>query len=317
MNQEFNVSLRQPMKVLVLLNKANSTASSAATFNGSILQFRSDLGVSGPSSDFFWSLMLIEPNITDVVVSFSDVLVSALDVSPEIKSISHSNVSFIGANISFDCQPMTPASRFYVPLFSARNVTDTSCMFLPETTSISAFSQRAHFVSISELLIQLRCEPLSIGQLGPPYSVWRMRVVFPDGRESPMSAQSLTVRCPAGMYILTNATTMCPFPPCCLDCPSPMSASISADSLGMQSCICQPGYWGSGGSSCKACPQSAKYGFVCTAAGLQLPLVKPGFFIDYSLMSSCTEESCRAVIKCPNAKACPGQRNRQCLQTEE
>jgi hypothetical protein len=112
-------------------------------------------------------------------------------------------------------------------------------------------------------------------------------------------------------------TTECASPPCCLDCPSPMSASISVNSLGKHSCICQPGYWGSGGSFCKACPQSAKYGFVCTVAGLQLPLVKPGFFIDYSLMSSCTEESCRAVIKCPNAKACPGQRNRQCLQTEE
>jgi hypothetical protein len=96
-----------------------------------------------------------------------------------------------------------------------------------------------------------------------------------------------------------------------------MSASINADSLGMQLCICQPGYWGYGGSSCKVCPQSAKYGFLCTTAGLQLPLVKPGFFIDYSLMSSCTEESCQAVIKCPNAKACPGQGNRQCLQTEE
>jgi hypothetical protein len=310
----FNVSLSQPLKVLVSLSKLASIDTSFATFNGSVLQIRSELGLIGPSSDFFWSLRLVEPNITDVVVSFSDVLVSALDVSPDIKSISHSNVSYIGANISFDCQPMAPASRFFVPLFTARNVTNALCIFLPQTTSMSTFSQPAHFVFISVSLIQLRCSPV---RLGPPYSVWRMRVVFPDGRESPTSAQSLTVRCPPGMYILTNASTTCLSPPCCLDCPSPMSASISEDLLGIQSCICQPGYWGSGGSSCQACPQSAKYGFICTDAGLQLPLVKPGFFIDYSLMSSCTEESCRAVMKCPNTKACPGQRNRQCLQTEE
>ena len=119
------------------------------------------------------------------------------------------------------------------------------------------------------------------------------------------------------MYIDINATVLCASPPCCLDCPSPMSMSSGVDSLGVGSCICQPGYWGSGGSSCKACLKNAKYGFVCTAEGLQLPLVKPGFFIDHSLLSTCTEESCRAVIKCPNAKACPGQRNRQCVQTEE
>jgi hypothetical protein len=317
MHGAVNVSLRQPMKVLVVLSKATSDANSSAIFNGNVLQFRSELGVTGPSSDFFWSLRLIEPNITDVVVAISDVFVSALDFSPVIKVISHSNVSYLGANVSFDCQSMSPESRFFMPLFTARNVTISSCIFVPETISMSAFSQPAYFTFVSASLIQLRCEPLSSGRLGLPYSVWRMRVVFPDGRESPLSAQSLVVQCPPGMYILANATTMCLFPPCCLDCPSPMSASISADSLGMQSCICQPGYWGSGGLSCKACPRNAKYGFVCTAAGLQLPLVKPGFFIDYSLMSSCTEESCRAVMKCPNPKACPGQRNRQCLQTEE
>jgi hypothetical protein len=49
------------------------------------------------------------------------------------------------------------------------------------------------------------------------------------------------------------------------------------------------------------------------------PDIEAGYFVDYSKLGQCLEASptCSAIIKCPNAKACPGQGNRQCLQTDD
>jgi hypothetical protein len=50
---------------------------------------------------------------------------------------------------------------------------------------------------------------------------------------------------------------------------------------------------------------------------MRLPLVKPGFYLDYALLSSCSEDSCSAVTKCPNPKACPGFGEKNCLKNDE
>jgi hypothetical protein len=313
-----------PITISISLGKetiqGNSVvATVSATLNGSDWSYptvRASLGALSPASDFKWSLKLVQPAITDVIVTLSDSNVSVLDVSPVIQPFSTSDIMFSGSNISIDCLPMTPAKTFFIPLFTASNVTTTACEFNPVTTGLSIFRTPAQFVSISETLIQLRCEALSRGQLGPPYSKWKFRVLFPDGRESPESSTTLNVRCPPGMYIENNSTSTCKVPPCCLDCPQPMSMSATLDSIGIQSCVCQPGYYGFGGLACIKCPTNAVYGFKCTSVGLQFPLVKPGFYIDYSLLSTCTEESCKAVVRCPNAQACPGGGQKNCLNIE-
>jgi hypothetical protein len=310
------------MKVLVILAKkpfmeqtsvilSVNTTLNASTWTSPFVSL--PLNQVNPGSNFIWVLKLVEPAITDVYVSFDKSDVSVLDVSPTIQAFSPIDVPYTGSNFSLDCVPSAPSTTFFLPLFTVANVTNTSCVFHPATAGLASFSQPAHFSFISRSLISLRCQSLSSSQLGPPSSVWRVSAVFPDGRESPTSVKSLTVYCPAGMYIETNATIACNTPPCCLTCPSPMSTSLAIDSIGLRTCICRPGYYGSGGLSCKACPRNARFGFVCSTSGLLLPLVKPGFFIDYSLLSTCSEESCTAVIKCQNERACPGSGEKLCL----
>jgi len=322
---EHNMSFSS-MRVSVMLAKkpflgpTSAVASAYATYNHSTWTSSSITlppGRVAPSSDFIWFLKMVEPAITDVYVSFDDVTVSVLDVLPAINAFSSSDLPFTGRNFSVDCVPSGPSTEFYLPLFTTANVTSASCVFLTSTTGLVSFAQPADFSFISQSLITLRCKPLSSGQLGPPFSVWRLRVVFPDGRESPTSTKSITVHCPAGMYVEMNSTVTCTSPPCCINCPSPVSTSFGINSITIQTCICQTGYYGDGGESCKACPQNAKYGFVCSTAGLRLPLVKPGFYIDHSLLSKCSEESCSAVVKCQNERACPGgSGDKSCLANE-
>jgi hypothetical protein len=46
-------------------------------------------------------------------------------------------------------------------------------------------------------------------------------------------------------------------------------------------------------------------------------MIKSGFYIDYSRLSSCSEygSKCNAIIKCPNPSACPGTTEKDCLKT--
>jgi hypothetical protein len=309
--------------VFVTLAKRNRLSTPDLSFN---VTFNSSTWTSpsvmlplglNPASDFIWTLQLIHPDIVSISIPIEDVDVAVLDVAPVVDGFSLADVPFTGGIVSIDCVPSGPSATFFLPLFTVPNVTNASCVFLPTSPGLSPFSQPAHFSHISRTHITLRCGSLSSGQLGPLFSVWNARVVFPDGRESPPSAKSLTVRCPAGMFIQAHETASCVKPPCCQACPSPMSMSYNMDSVGNQSCICQPGYYGLGGTACRACPKNTKYGFNCSVAGLQFPLVKPGFFIDYSQLFKCTEESCSAVLKCPNARACPGVGERNCLNTDD
>jgi hypothetical protein len=306
------------MKVLVVLVKkpfsefSPRVASVHAIFNASSWTWPSiklDPGKENPASDFVWALKLVEPAITNVWTTFDSIAVSVLDVLPVIQAFSSPDVSFTGSNISIDCVPSGPSAIFYLPLFTVSNVTNASCVFFPVQTgssSLSRFSQRAHFAHISRTLITLHCEPLSNGQLGPPLSVWKASVLFPDGRESPASTTNLNVRCPARMFIELNVTNVCVLPPCCLACPSPMSASLVVDAIGIESCVCRPGYFGSSGLSCTPCPKNVE-GFNCILSNQSWPMIQSGYFIDYSLLSGCSEHGpkCHAIVMCPNKKACP------------
>lgn len=316
-----------PITVLVMLSKdpanpSTQVAAANATLSGTnwtypVIQAMLT-GALRPAKDFKWSLKLVHPAISGfgVIVS-DDVNVTVVDVHPVIDSFSSTDVSFLGSNITVFCKPNAPATSFMEPIFTASD--DGKCVFIPTAAALKTFSTTAQFVSLSASQIQLRCGTVygdnKLLGLGPPYSKWKVRVVFPDGRESAESASLLSVRCPVGMYIELNASASCDAPPCCLSCPAPMSKSVTLDSIGVQSCMCQQGYYGSGGLSCVACPKSAKYGFVCATVGLKVPIVKPGFYIDYSFLSTCSEESCIAVTKCPNERACPGGGEKICLDS--
>jgi hypothetical protein len=291
-----------------------NTTFNVSTWTSPSIKF--SLNQFAPASDFVWVLKMVEPVLSSVFVTFDDVAVSVLDVVPTINAFAPQDASFTGSNISIDCVPSVPTAVFFLPMFTAANVTNTSCVFITTSTGLASFVQPASFSFISRSIITLTCMPLSSGQLGPPFSVWKVRAVFPDGRETPISTNSLIVHCPAGMYIEPNSTVICPKPPCCLACPS-QGESLGIDSIGIQSCTCRPGTYGSGGLACKVCPRNTKYGFICTKAGLLLPLVKPGYYIDYSLLSTCDEESCSAVIKCQNERACPGSNEKSCLNDED
>jgi hypothetical protein len=318
------------MKVLVTLVKKPFSESRSrvtsvfAIFNASVWTLPSiklNPGQEIPASDFVWALKLDEPAISNVYTTFENISVSVLDVLPMITSFSSSDLSFTGSNISIDCVPSGPSAIFYLPLFTVSNVTNASCVFFPVQTgssSLSRFSQRAHFAHISRTLITLHCEPLSNGQLGPPLSVWKASVLFPDGRESPASTTNLNVRCPARMFIELNVTNICVSPPCCLACPSPMSASLVVDAIGIESCVCRPGYFGSSGLSCTPCPKNVE-GFNCILSNQSWPMIQSGYFIDYSLLSGCSEHGpkCHAIVMCPNKKACPSTTEKECLKTDE
>jgi hypothetical protein len=306
---------------------ANATINSNATFNANASAWTFPLlklprGIVEPANDFVWALKMVEPIATDVVVIFDSMAVTVLDVDPVIQTLSTLDVPFTGSNFSVECVPSSPSTSFFLPLLASSNNSNASntsnafCEFLPLSPRLVPFSQPAQFSVISPPRIALLCMSFTSGQLGPPYSTWRVRVVFPDGRESAASAQSLVVHCPAGMYIEVNVTLACKSPPCCFACPSPMSISLSINGVSSQACLCQRGYYGTGGLSCKACPVNAKYGFICTTVGLLLPSVKPGFYIDHGLLHKCSEESCSAVVKCQNERACPGLGSKSCLMTE-
>jgi hypothetical protein len=271
-----------------------------------------------PGNDFVWAMKMLEPVNAEAFITFDDNEVAVLDVAPQVKAFSSADVPFTGSNISVDCVPSVPATVFFLPLFTVPNVTQTVCVFLPTSPGLANFSRPAYFAFISQSLITLLCETLSNGQLGPPFSVWKMSVRFSDGRESSASTVSFTVRCPAGMYIEFNAAPACISPPCCLSCPAPMSMSVGIDSLGINSCICKPGYYGPGGLACIACPKNVD-GFNCLLPNRTWPMIQAGFYIDYSRLSGCSEFSpkCDAIVKCPNEKACPGTKEKDCLITDE
>ena len=48
-------------------------------------------------------------------------------------------------------------------------------------------------------------------------------------------------------------------------------------------------------------------------------MIQAGFYIDYSMLGSCSEygPKCNAIVKCPNPAACPGTTEKECLNTTD
>ncbi len=277
------------------------------------------LGANSPSNDFQWNASLIVPAITSMqIVVFSPVTI--VDVAPAVASISPLGVSYSGSEITVQCEPLAPATSFFTS-FTAPNISAPSCTLEPVGTSLlSSLTLNASVSLISSSAIIVTCFSPFAGKLGPPFSNWSVRIGLPDGRVSSTSNQFVTTYCPAGMYIIATAVNgTCTSPPCCFACPQPMSTSVLRNSVGISSCICQVGFYGDHGLGCRRCPPKL-LGFNCTTLNLKLPIIKPGYWGDFSQLSKCREQddACAAVATCPfGERACPGGSEKECTVRDD
>ncbi len=145
-----------------------------------------------------------------------------------------------------------------------------------------------------------------------PMRVWAVTAILADSRVSATSAD-IRVVCPNSTYLQNGS---------CVKCPSNengRSFNEVINAVSVDSCRCDIGSYGAFGSTCKRCPLLNK-GFSCSVPDLQLPMVMPGFYGDYSLLSSClwTAQTCSALTTCPfGERSCPGGGEKHCTQTDD
>jgi hypothetical protein len=150
----------------------------------------------------------------------------------------------------------------------------------------------------------------------PEFSLANISIVFRDGRRS-SNAFVLESVCHHNFYVINGSK--------CHECPvsstgSSTNSLINAHSV--QSCVCSAGSYGSFGDKCRFCPKPSSLPsppFICNISNLQYPIVAPGYWVDYSLLSRCeaTSATCIAVTTCAfGPRACPGGGEKLCTQTE-
>jgi hypothetical protein len=276
-----------------------------------------------PGSDYKW-LFTLHP-INDLNVTLMTVIlpldgfVTVLDFGPIVHALVPGRLSFSGEPLltlvgKFPLNAF--ASGFHHGPSSFLDIFNDTCVF----TSIQ-LSKKVDIVlpanrSInSNDTITLICGPLASAASGPPLTRWMPIMNLVDGRNStgfPLTVQSF---CPQGFYI-HNALSSAPLQ--CRQCPAVRSSTLVDDEYEIQSCLCSSGFYGSFGYGCKPCPKNVD-GFNCSLRNQSQPVILPGYYILYSRMSECSEygPKCDAIIKCPNPKACPGQKERQCLQRQD
>jgi len=139
-----------------------------------------------------------------------------------------------------------------------------------------------------------------------PFRFWNVSIVLEDGRSSDTMI-NLTTVCPNNYFIQNNS---------CIRCPSSSFNSL-INAASIESCLCSPGSYGNFGYGCKQCPKLP--GFNCSLPNQALPIIRPGYYGDYSLLHSCdaTAEACAALMTCPfGERACPGGGDKLCTRKE-
>jgi hypothetical protein len=142
----------------------------------------------------------------------------------------------------------------------------------------------------------------------PPFRFWNVSITLADGR---ISSNSLLLEtcCPNNYFVQNKSCSKCPSS----EKGSSFNSLINAASI--ETCRCSPGSYGTFGFGCKKCPPLE--GFECRLADQILPIIRPGYYGDYSLLQSCDENSnfCAALKLCPyGERACPGGGNMLCTQ---
>jgi hypothetical protein len=144
-------------------------------------------------------------------------------------------------------------------------------------------------------------------------SSWNVVMLLSDGRQS--AELAMVSYCPAGSYVkgASSASQLQ-----CARCPPQRSTSTGENSWGIESCVCSANYYGTFGDGCTACPKNVE-GFNCSVSNQSRPMIQAGYYIDYSLLNSCSEygPKCNAIVKCPNPAACPGTMEKDCLKTDD
>jgi hypothetical protein len=144
----------------------------------------------------------------------------------------------------------------------------------------------------------------------PPLSVWNVSVILADGRSSSNSIQ-IDVVCPHSYYLQNKS---------CMPCPSDengRSFNEVNNAPSIESCRCSPGSYGTFGSGCMRC--APLEGFDCSLPDQAVPIIRPGYYGDYSLLPSCgwKSQACAALQTCPfGSRACPGGGDKLCTDTE-
>jgi len=86
--------------------------------------------------------------------------------------------------------------------------------------------------------------------------------------------------------------------------------------------VCSEGSYGTYGKFCRFCPKPSSLPsepFVCNSSNLLWPVVAPGYWVDFSLLSRCdqTSATCVAVTTCAfGTRACPGGGEKSCTQSD-
>jgi hypothetical protein len=144
----------------------------------------------------------------------------------------------------------------------------------------------------------------------PPFCVWNVTIILADSRSSSNIVQIGTV-CPNNYFIQEESCAMCPSD----ENGRSFNEIINAPSI--ESCRCSPGSYGTFGPACRRCPPLE--GFNCSLPDQAFPIIQPGFYGDYSLLSNCDLKSvtCAALKTCPfGERACPGGGEQLCVMTE-
>jgi tetratricopeptide (TPR) repeat protein len=147
----------------------------------------------------------------------------------------------------------------------------------------------------------------------PEFLLVNVSIILEDGRLS-RHPFPLVSGCPFS-HFLENGTK-------CARCPDSLAGSsfnqlVNAPSI--ESCRCGIGNYGTFGYGCKRCPPMLK-GFNCSVPDKLWPTVNPGFWGDFSLLSTCDLQSgsCSAIVTCPyGEKACPGGTEKLCTSRDD
>jgi hypothetical protein len=270
--------------------------------------------VDEPASDYAWVLQLRSvqgggPSVFNLTIPLN---VTVLDFSPVSLRITPSALSHEGHELitvtGFFPLSFPKYSSFYGAVLPI--LRNSSCFFKASASSKTMSLTVSAFNDTKSSIVFI-CGPLRLGDISPPLLRWNVMMLLSDGRESEES--SVESYCPTLSFI-KNASGRLE----CMRCPQDRSASTRINSLGEQSCVCSARYYGSFGEGCVACPKNVE-GFNCVLSNQSRPMIRAGFYIDYSLMGGCSEYSpkCGAIIKCPNPAACPGTTEKECVNSAE
>ncbi len=150
----------------------------------------------------------------------------------------------------------------------------------------------------------------------PEFSYVNLSIVLQDGRQStsPFLLQSV---CHNNYYLNTSKCQPCPVSS------FGHSSNTLINAISVENCVCSVGSYGTYGAFCRFCPAPSSMPsppFICNSSNLRYPVVAPGYWADFSLLSQCEKDAamCPAVVTCAfGARACPGGGEKTCTQRED